>query len=441
MIIYEGHEQLTPITVTPGEIFLNKHGEFHHNDFIGEAIGARIRSRTFSAWVYALGPTPELWSLAVRHRTQILYAPDIAATVSELHLGPGSVVIEAGTGSGSLTSTLARAVSPHGRVVTYEFNAERAKVAQDEFMSNGLGHLITSLHRDVIERGFGVAVRGAADAVFLDLPAVHKSLPHAIQALRPEGRIMVFTPCIEQVAAAADAMREIGFRDVKCIEVLEVPFTCTATELGPCPMPEDVPSTPADAAGPEEGAQATPGTEGSDTPTQVPTRTGKAGEKRGRGAATEEAAAEVQAALERGEAKYKQVTKLRNRRGLPFTLTHVLDEGVHPDDVLGDVYDARDVLVPRTDVLAKGKYGSGRRAREAPPRAQSVQMPATRQVHYMKGHTGYLTCATWPTSAALAEQARLAMATETTAGTAAASAPAAEAAAPAVESGAAAADK
>ena len=62
--------------------------------------------------MYLVAPTPELWSLVLRHRTQILYVADISLVCSYLELRPGSVVLESGTGSGSLTHSLARAVAP-----------------------------------------------------------------------------------------------------------------------------------------------------------------------------------------------------------------------------------------------------------------------------------------------------------------------------------------
>ena len=47
-------------------------------------------------WAFALHPTPELWTLTLPHRTQILYTPDISMVLTQLELRPGSVVCEAG---------------------------------------------------------------------------------------------------------------------------------------------------------------------------------------------------------------------------------------------------------------------------------------------------------------------------------------------------------
>ena len=56
--------------------------------------GARNLNRGF---VHVLRPTPELWTLALPYRTQILYAADIAFVSAWLGVRPGSRVAEAGT--------------------------------------------------------------------------------------------------------------------------------------------------------------------------------------------------------------------------------------------------------------------------------------------------------------------------------------------------------
>ena len=150
--------------------------------------------------MHLLAPTPELWTLVLRHRTQILYVADISLVCMHLDLRPGSVVLESGTGSGSLTHGLARAVAPTGHVHTFEFHALRAEEARKEFAAHNLEKLITVALRNIEEKGFPEELAGKADGVFLDLPGPWKVVPSAAQCLRPDGKFCAFSPCIEQVS-------------------------------------------------------------------------------------------------------------------------------------------------------------------------------------------------------------------------------------------------
>jgi tRNA (adenine57-N1/adenine58-N1)-methyltransferase catalytic subunit len=96
-------------------------------------------------------------------------------------------VLESGTGSGSLTHSLARAVAPAGAVHTFEFHQYRWQEARAEFERNGLGDLVHSSHRNIEALGFPESLHGCADAVVLDLPGPWKVLfPAALRhPLRP----------------------------------------------------------------------------------------------------------------------------------------------------------------------------------------------------------------------------------------------------------------
>ena len=103
-------------------------GALKVTDLVGRKFGCKVpMSRGYA---YALHPTPELWTRCLPHRTQILYATDIALIVLRLGLKPGSVVVESGTGSGSLSHSLARTVAPNGRLHTFDFHQQRVETAR-----------------------------------------------------------------------------------------------------------------------------------------------------------------------------------------------------------------------------------------------------------------------------------------------------------------------
>ena len=74
----------------------NRHGKFTHESMIGKKWGSKIASTGKTGFIYVLYPTPELWTLVLSHRTQILYMPDISFVSSMLELVPGTNMIEAG---------------------------------------------------------------------------------------------------------------------------------------------------------------------------------------------------------------------------------------------------------------------------------------------------------------------------------------------------------
>uniref|UniRef100_A0A3Q7GSQ9 tRNA (adenine(58)-N(1))-methyltransferase n=1 Tax=Solanum lycopersicum TaxID=4081 RepID=A0A3Q7GSQ9_SOLLC len=122
VIVYERHDTMKAVK---------------HSEWIGKTFGSKVLSNK-GAFVYLLGPTPEVWTLVPSYRTQILYIADISFVVMYLEIVPGCVVLESGTGSGSLTSSLARAVSPIGHVYTFDFHEQIAGSART--------HLLAQLH-------------------------------------------------------------------------------------------------------------------------------------------------------------------------------------------------------------------------------------------------------------------------------------------------------
>ena len=94
VLIYLGFDNFASIKLIHGHVHQNRYGAIKHDRLIGAPYGVKVDCP--KGWVYPLQPTPELWTLALPHRTQILYTPDISMVVLQLDLKPGSVVVEAG---------------------------------------------------------------------------------------------------------------------------------------------------------------------------------------------------------------------------------------------------------------------------------------------------------------------------------------------------------
>ncbi|XP_073465980.1 tRNA (adenine(58)-N(1))-methyltransferase catalytic subunit TRMT61A [Aquarana catesbeiana] len=218
-IIFLGHDSMFPVTIKQGSQTQTKYGVIRHStDLIGKNYGSKVTCSK-GGWVYILYPTPELWTMNLPHRTQILYSTDISMITMMLELKPGSVVCESGTGSGSLSHAIIRTVAPTGHLYTVEFHQQRAEKAVEEFQQHKVDHLVTVKNQDVCKNGFGVS--HIADAVFLDIPSPWEAIGHAKDALKIEGgRVCSFSPCIEQVQRTCLALEEHGFTEINTLEIL-----------------------------------------------------------------------------------------------------------------------------------------------------------------------------------------------------------------------------
>jgi len=191
--------------------------------------------------MHVLKLTPELWTLSLPHRTQILYAADISLICLRLGLRPGDIVVESGTGSGSLTHALARSVGPTGKVFTFEFSEDRVNKARVEFASHGLTDRVICTHRDAVASGFQPECpSGVANAVFLDLPNPWGALQFAKNSLMPNGILCSFSPCIEQVQRVCEALPSLGFEEIRTFESLSRVFDVTLSNTEARQAPIDI---------------------------------------------------------------------------------------------------------------------------------------------------------------------------------------------------------
>ena len=155
--------------------------------------------------------------LSLRRGAQTIGPKDIASLLLQADVGPGDRVVEAGSGSGSLTVALAHAVGPAGSVVSYDIRAAALSVARENIARAGLQASVQFREGDVRS---GIGERDL-DAVILDLPDPWAAVPAAWEALRPCGYLATFSPNMEQVKETVAAIRQKPFVAVRTIELIE----------------------------------------------------------------------------------------------------------------------------------------------------------------------------------------------------------------------------
>ena len=155
---------------------------------------------------------------SLRRGAQIITAKDAAHLLFLAGVGPGATVAEAGAGSGALTIVLAYSVGPSGRVISYDRREDFLVAARANVRRAGLESRVSFRHRDVATEGIDA---GGLTSVVLDLPEPWTVLPAALAALAPGGYVATYTPTYNQLERTVRTLRELGFDEVRAVELLE----------------------------------------------------------------------------------------------------------------------------------------------------------------------------------------------------------------------------
>lgn len=203
------------ITLRQGQQLHTHLGIFSHDDLIDRPWGAVVES-SLEQPAIVLEPSLQDVMTHLKRGTQIIYPKDAAYLVQRLNLRAGVRVIEAGTGSGVLTTALAWAVAPLGRVYTYEVRAETYSLARRNLERAGLLPYV-EMHPEGIDQGFR---QTGVDSLFLDVREPWEHLEAVRQALKPGGFFASLVPTTNQVSDLLTGLDRHGFADVAVEELL-----------------------------------------------------------------------------------------------------------------------------------------------------------------------------------------------------------------------------
>ena len=192
-----------------------------HDDLIGQTWGTQVFSH-MGAPFYLLQPSLADLLTNITRTTQIMYPKDIGFILVSMGVGPGQKVMEAGTGSGSMTTALAYAVGAEGQVISYETKPDIQNLAIKNLTRYGLASRVDFKLRN-IEEGFDET---DADSFFLDVPNPWDFTKQVRSALKPGGFLCCLIPTFNQVERTLYALRgQFAF-----IEVCEVLLRYYKTE-------------------------------------------------------------------------------------------------------------------------------------------------------------------------------------------------------------------
>jgi tRNA (adenine57-N1/adenine58-N1)-methyltransferase len=200
----KGHQHR--LVLTPGRTFHTHRGALAHDDLIGQPEGSVVTSAGGTPYV-ALRPLLADYTLSMARGAAVVYPKDAAQIVAMADIFPGATVIEAGAGSGALSSWLLRAVGEDGLLLSFERRPDFAEIARanvEQFF--GGPHPAWRLTVGDLPAG----ELADADRMVLDMLAPWEHAQTAAAALIPGGVLCCYVATTTQLARTVTALREQG---------------------------------------------------------------------------------------------------------------------------------------------------------------------------------------------------------------------------------------
>jgi len=216
------------IVLQAGTKFESHRGIIPHDELIGKLWGTQVYSHN-GAPFFLLQPSLSNLLTDLPRTTQILYPKDIGFILVTMGVGPGQKVMEAGTGSGSMTTALAYAVGNEGRVTSYEIKPDNQNLARKNLTRFGLDSRVDFKLRD-IQEGFDET---DADSFFLDVPNAYDYVAQVRAALKPGGFLCCLIPTFNQVEKTLYSLRREKYAFIDVCEILLRYYQPEPTKLRP----------------------------------------------------------------------------------------------------------------------------------------------------------------------------------------------------------------
>lgn len=207
--------RLNTLTLVAGGRFGSHKGDLLHDDIIGKPQGSVVVNQSGVEYL-ALKPLLTDYVLSMPRGAAIVYPKDAGQIIVEGDIFPGATVVEAGVGSGALSSYLLRAIGPTGKLYSFEKREEFAQIAQGN-VANQTGSVPANWQvlLGELQQVLPTTLENASvDRVVLDMLAPWECVTAVADALKPGGLVIVYVATVTQLSRTIEALREHeGFTD------------------------------------------------------------------------------------------------------------------------------------------------------------------------------------------------------------------------------------
>jgi tRNA (adenine57-N1/adenine58-N1)-methyltransferase len=192
-------------------------GNMKIDEMIGKPYGSTGTTHLGHPY-HCLKPSTADLMFKVKRLTTIVYPKDLGYMLLETAIGPGSHVIEIGTGSGAMTLVLAKFVAPDGKVFSYDRRQDFIDNAKKNVVRAGYIDAVHFTCCDVAQQGFSSE---HVDGIFIDVPEPWDIIPHATRVLKGGHHLVSWSPNIEQVKRTVETLQVHQFIRIQVSEVVE----------------------------------------------------------------------------------------------------------------------------------------------------------------------------------------------------------------------------
>lgn len=203
--------RLNTITLEAGKFFHTHRGPIAHDSIIGQPDGSVVLNESGEAHL-ALRPLLTDFVMSMPRGAAIIYPKDAQAILGILDVYPGAVVVEAGVGSGALSTWLLRALAGLGVLHSFERRQDFADIATGN-VSTFFGYAPenwTVTVGDLVDELPASHAAGSVDRVILDMLAPWECVDVVADALISGGVVVCYVATVTQLSRTVEALRTSG---------------------------------------------------------------------------------------------------------------------------------------------------------------------------------------------------------------------------------------